>query len=97
LPSSDDNLNYNILIDDSSNNPIDNDRRDDTIPPYYRRSVGPVTDGNLDRYDYSNAQGEWQVFICDSKTGISGAVYGLDLRLILTTELPQIYLPILIR
>ena len=96
-PSSDDNLNYNILLDDASTAPIDNDRRDDPIPPYYRRNVGPVTDGSLDSYNYSNAQGMWQVFICDSQAGVGGAVYGLDFRLDLTNQLPQIFLPMLIR
>jgi hypothetical protein len=96
-PSTDTNLNYNILIDDASTNPIDNDLRDDAIPPYYRRNVGPMADGSLDSYTYSNAQGAWQVFICDSKAGVSGAVYGLDLRLDLTAEPPQVFLPIVIR
>lgn len=95
--SLDDNPNYNILLDDASTAPIDNDLRDDAIPPYYRRSVGPITNGSLDGYTGSNAQGTWQVFVCDSKAGISGAVYGLDFRLTLTTELPQVFLPILIR
>lgn len=97
LPTADVNLNYNILIDDASNALIDNSRRDDAIPPYYRRSVGPVTDGSLDNYAYSNAKGIWQVFICDSNPGLSGAVYGIDLRLSLTADQPTVYLPLVIR
>lgn len=96
-PSLDDNLNYNILLDDASTAPIDNDLRDDAIPPYYRRTVAPMTDGSLDSYTHSNAQGVWQVFICDSKAGVSGAVYGLDFGLNLTADRLQVYLPMLIR
>jgi subtilisin-like proprotein convertase family protein len=85
-PSSDADLNYNILIDDASSNPIDNNRRDDLTPPYFKRSVGPLTDGSLVAYNDGNAQGTWQVFICDSKPGNIGLVYDLDLRLELTTN-----------
>jgi hypothetical protein len=54
-------------------------------------------DGRLDAYNNTNAKGTWQVFICDSKSGVSGAVYGVDLRLTLTTDQPQVYLPLVNR
>ncbi len=95
--SSDTNPSYNILIDDASTDPIDNDRRDDPVPPFFKRVVGPIMDGRLDAYNNTNAKGTWQVFICDSNPGVSGAVYGVDLRLTLTTDQPQVYLPLVNR
>lgn len=86
-PSADANLNYNILIDDASVNPINNNHRDDLTPAYFKRIVGPIEDGSLDEYIDSNARGIWQVFICDSKAGVSGAVYDVDLRLSLTENI----------
>lgn len=86
-PSADANLNYNILIDDASVNPINNNRRDDLTPAYFKRIVGPVADGSLDYYINSDAKGTWKVFICDSKEGISGAVYDVDLQLSVTNNL----------
>ncbi len=95
--SSDANDNYNLRIDDASNLPINNGKRDDLTPPEYSRYVGPQHDGSLDAYSGMNARGTWQVFVCDSKAGSAGAVH--DLELFFTTrssQLPQIFLPLVI-
>jgi len=96
-PSADTNINYNLLMDDASNLPINDGNRDDLTPPSYKRSVGPQTDGSLDAYTGLNAFGTWQVFVCDAKTGNTGAVH--DLELFITTSMnrpPQIFLPLVI-
>ena len=85
-PSADGNLNYNILIYDASSAPINNNRRDDLTPPYFKRAVGPLFDGSLDAYLDTNAIGTWEVFICDSKPGNTGSLYALDLQLELTAN-----------
>jgi len=98
-PSSDANSNYNLLIDDASALPINDGTRDDLTPPSYKRSVGPQLDGSLDAYTGQNAHGTWQVFVCDSKAGNSGAVHDLELFFTTsTTPPPQIflYLPLVI-
>ena len=78
-PSEDTNINYNLLIDDDSILPINDNNRDDLTPPSYKRSVGPQSDGSLDQYNGSNARGDWKLFVCDSKAAITGMVYDLDL------------------
>jgi len=78
-PSEDANLNYNLLIDDDSILPINDNNRDDFTPPSYKRSVGPQSDGSLDQYNGSNARGVWKLFVCDSKANLTGKVYDLDL------------------
>lgn len=89
--SADGNLNYNILIDDSSTDPINNNnKRDDLYPPYYKRVIGPAADGSLDQYYGLSAEGPWEVFICDNKPGIAGILYDMELRLVTTDNLKPV-------
>ena len=96
-PSSDANSNYNLLIDDASTLPINDGNRDDLNPPSYKRRVSPQTNGILDAYTGLNALGTWQVFVCDSKAGNSGAVHDLELFFTTSSNRPtQIFLPLVI-
>jgi subtilisin-like proprotein convertase family protein len=84
----DTNLNYNLLIDDASTGMINDGNRDDLRPPFFNRNAGPVTDGSLDHYIGMNARGVWEVFVCDNKSGNTGKVWDLDLRILTTDNLP---------
>lgn len=81
---SDNNKNYNLLIDDASSEPINNNSRDNLRPPFFDRSAGPSIDGSLDRYNGMNAIGVWELSVCDNKIGTEGQVWDLDLRLVTT-------------
>jgi subtilisin-like proprotein convertase family protein len=97
-PSADSNSGYNLKIDDASTLPINDGNRDDLTPPSYKRNVGPQSDGSLDAYTGSNARGTWQVFVCDSIPGNSGAVHDLELFLTTSINPPQlIFLPMVTR
>lgn len=89
-PGSDGNLNYNLLIDDASANPINDGNRDDLRPPFFNRSAGPAADGALDRYNGMNARGTWEVMICDNSAGNAGLIWDVDLRLLTSSNLPPV-------
>ena len=55
--------NYDLMLDDQSTNPIDDDDSDDISPPYYDRDAAPV--GSLSDFVGENAQGTWTLQICD--------------------------------
>lgn len=88
--SSDLNNNYNVLIDDASTLPVNDNGRDDMRPPFFNRSAGPSTDGSLDRYNGMNARGVWEVFVCDNKAGQAGTIWDLDLRILASDNLPPV-------
>ena len=96
-PAVDNNLNYNLRIDDASTLLINDGTRDDLTPPSYKRRVGPQSNGSLDAYTGQNALGTWQVFVCDSKADNAGAVYDLELFFTTSPNRPlQVFLPLVI-
>ena len=72
--STDSHDNYDVLIDDSSGNPINDNDNDLVASPYYDRTAGPSTNGSLDSFNGVRALGTWTVFICDNTTNTTGAV-----------------------
>ena len=79
--SGDENQNYNILVDDASNEKINNKKKDELFPTTFNREVGPSQNGILDEYIGLQAKGIWEVFVCDMMPGTTGQLYKLDLQI----------------
>ena len=79
--SGDENQNYNILVDDASDEKINNKKSDELFPTTFNRRVGPSQNGILDAYIGLPAKGIWEVFVCDMMPGTIGQLYKLDLQI----------------
>ena len=55
--------NYNVLLDDDSSNPLHSDQGDTTAPPYYARVAQPSNP--LSAFNDETATGTWTLLICD--------------------------------
>ncbi|MEM1179709.1 MAG: SdrD B-like domain-containing protein [Acidobacteriota bacterium] len=60
----DGNDNYDLLLDDTSASPIDNNIDDTTAAPFYDRTAGP--NNALTPFDGENGNGTWTLEICDN-------------------------------
>jgi len=80
--SSDTYDNYDVWIDDSSNNPINDGNNDSVAAPYFDRIAGPSPNGALDSFNGKTTYGEWTVFICDNSSGTTGTANLIDLEVI---------------
>ena len=63
--------NINVLFDESSPNPADSVNHNPP-PPYYYVSWNP--EGNLDDFNFKNAQGTWTLMVCDDASGDTGTL-----------------------
>ena len=70
----DNNDNYDVWVDDSSNNPINDGDNDNVGAPYFDRTAGPTQNGSLDSFNNKPAYGVWTVFICDNTSETTGSV-----------------------
>ena len=84
--SSDTYANYDVWVDDSSTNPLNNNRSDNVAAPFFDRIVSPNPDGSLDSFNGKPAFGEWTVFICDNTRGTTGSVNQVELEVIGTSS-----------
>ncbi len=80
--SSDTYDNYDVWVDDGSNNPVNDGNNDDVAAPYFDRTVGPSSNGALDSFNGKAAYGEWTVFVCDNSGGTTGTVNLIELEVI---------------
>jgi len=80
--SSDSYDNYDVWVDDSSANPLNDGNNDSVSEPYYDRTAGPSSDGSLESFNGKNSQGTWTVFICDNSSGTSGTVNRMVLEVL---------------
>lgn len=64
--NSDTDDNYDILVDDGSGAALDDGSADNIDEPFYDRTVGPSTNGDLDDYNGENAKGVWKAVVCDA-------------------------------
>lgn len=81
INSSDDTYdNYDLWVDDSSSNSLNDGGNDSVAAPYFDRTVGPSTNGTLDSFNGKATLGEWTVFICDNVGGTTGTVNLIDLE-----------------
>ena len=80
--SNDTYANYDVWVDDSSTNPINDRNADNVAAPYFDRTAGPNPDGALDSFNGKLAYGEWTVFICDNTRGTTGTVNLVELEVI---------------
>ena len=74
--------NYDMWVDDSSSNPVNDNSNDTVAAPYFDRTAGPSTNGSLDSFNGKSALGTWIVFICDNTSGTTGTVNLIDLEVI---------------
>jgi subtilisin-like proprotein convertase family protein len=63
----DDNLNWNIELDDTSSNPLDNNFDHSTVASPHQYTVGPSNP--LSAFDGENVNGNWTFSYCDTFTG----------------------------
>jgi uncharacterized repeat protein (TIGR01451 family) len=64
--ASDNDDNYDLLLDSASTNPLDDGNSDSTGFPYYDRTAVPSS--SLDAFNGETAQGTWQLEICNSSS-----------------------------
>ena len=74
--------NYDVWIDDSSSNPLNDGNNDNVGTPYFDRTAGPTPDGSLDGFNGKPAFGVWTVFICDNTRNTTGTVNMVELEVI---------------
>ncbi len=77
--SSDSYDNYDVWVDDSSSNAINDGNNDTVAEPYYDRTAGPSTNGALDSFNGKTTYGVWTVFVCDNVGGTTGTVNQIEL------------------
>ncbi len=74
--------NYDLWVDDSSGNPVNDGNNDSVSAPYFDRTAGPSVNGALDSFNGKAAYGEWTVFVCDNASGTTGTVNLINLEVI---------------
>jgi subtilisin-like proprotein convertase family protein len=79
--SADNSDNYDVWLDDSSSNPLDDGNNDNVAEPYFDRTAGPSPNGALDSFNGKSALGEWTVFVCDNTSGTTGTVNLIELQI----------------
>ncbi|MCG8456192.1 MAG: carboxypeptidase regulatory-like domain-containing protein, partial [Holophagales bacterium] len=62
--------NFDVLLDDTSGNPLDDGNADNTAAPFYDRTAAP--DAAFTPFDGETAAGTWTLEICDAFGGDSG-------------------------
>lgn len=73
FPSADSDDNYNLLFDDSSGNPIDDDVAVDPLTPLYENNRIASPYNSLSAFNGENANGTWTLNICNiNASGGSG-------------------------
>lgn len=75
---SDNNANYDVLLDDSQSSPLNNNLNDDTSAPFYNRAAAPG--GALSVFNGENASGDWLISVCDVFSGDDGLYYRSALK-----------------
>ncbi|GEM_PF-1644686 len=70
---SDGDTNYDVLLDDTSGNTLDDGNTDATSAPYYDRTAAPANP--LSAFNGENAAGNWTITICDEYTTSDTGTY----------------------
>jgi uncharacterized repeat protein (TIGR01451 family) len=65
--------NYDLILDSSSGNPLNDGSNDNVASPYYDRIAAPSN--SLNAFNGQNSAGTWTVRICDNVSGDNGTYY----------------------